>query len=174
MGQNYQQVAANGKPYKYQYTAGQMIFEWKVLGMLPLKNVKSVNMRRWIRLECICGKRVSMPTYYLERKVPKEHCGCLHRGLYSLHKLEYNSWSMMRVRCSDPRHEAYKHYGGRGIKVCDRWNDPEEGFANFLEDMGKRESQKFSLDRKDVNGNYEPGNCRWATAKEQRANQRPR
>lgn len=73
----------------------------------------------------------------------------------------------MRQRCNNPKNPKYKDYGGRGVKVCERWND----FALFLEDMGERPTG-YSIDRKDVNGNYEPNNCRWATAKEQRANQR--
>ena len=78
----------------------------------------------------------------------------------------------MRVRCTDERHIAFKHYGGRGIKVCPQWLNAETGFEQFLKDMGPRPSQKLSLDRfPNNNGNYEPGNCRWATASEQRNNQ---
>jgi hypothetical protein len=75
----------------------------------------------------------------------------------------------MRARCTQQKLVCYKDYGGRGIKVCDRWND----FASFLTDMGPR-PPGTSLDRFPNNdGNYEPGNCRWATRKEQRANRRP-
>lgn len=69
----------------------------------------------------------------------------------------------MRQRCNCPTAHNYKHYGGKGIKICERWND----FANFLADMGHRPSPKHSIDRIDNTKGYEPGNCRWATQAEQ-------
>jgi hypothetical protein len=80
---------------------------------------------------------------------------------------EYNAWRLMRQRCNDPKNKHFAHYGGRGIKVCERWNI----YENFLADMGRR-PEKHSLDRIDVDGNYEPENCRWADAITQRNNQR--
>ena len=85
----------------------------------------------------------------------------------------YDSWVHMRQRCSNPNYAKWHRYGGRGITVCARW-DPKQGgsFANFLADMGERPEGR-TLDRwPNPDGNYEPGNCRWATPKEQRANQR--
>lgn len=81
---------------------------------------------------------------------------------------EYKIWNGMRGRCNLPKHISYKHYGAKGIKVCERWNK----FENFFADMGPRPSQKHSLDRIDGDGDYSPENCRWATGKEQFANQR--
>jgi hypothetical protein len=80
----------------------------------------------------------------------------------------YRSWHGMRQRCSDPKQENYKYYGGRGITVCDRW----QSFENFLADMGER-PEGTSIDRyPDNDGNYEPGNCRWATRSQQQHNKR--
>lgn len=83
---------------------------------------------------------------------------------------EYQTWQAMKSRCLNRNNADYKNYGGRGIAVCERWLS----FENFFADMGKRPSRVHSLDRLDVNGNYEAANCRWATPQQQRDNQRPR
>jgi hypothetical protein len=81
----------------------------------------------------------------------------------------YRAWTSMKSRCNNPNHTAYTRYGGRGIRVCQRWNDSYEA---FVEDVGDRPSPLHSLDRQDNNGNYEPGNVRWATSHEQNRNTR--
>jgi hypothetical protein len=85
---------------------------------------------------------------------------------------EYASWSGAKNRCRNKQDKQYHRYGGRGITMCDRWLDPENGYSNFLSDMGRRPTAKHSLDRIDVNGNYCPENCRWATVVEQNRNMR--
>lgn len=128
--------------------------------------------KKW-RVECICGRRLTVPEMYLVRQPnPKTHCGCKFATFISTHKLERSSWYMMRERCYNTTHVSYHHYGGRGIRVCDRWLNDPEGFVNFVADIGPRPSLEYSLDRIDPNGNYAPGNVRWATAKEQANNKR--
>ena len=102
-------------------------------------------------------------------------CGCLQREIATTHgesrvgayTPEYNAWSSMRRRCAARSGDKFRRYGARGITVCDRWR---ESFENFLADMGRKPTPKHSIDRVDNDGNYEPSNCRWATAKEQQRN----
>jgi hypothetical protein len=145
---------------------------------------KSPNLKRRWRVECSCGNRLTIPEYYLTRKqpAPKRHCGCKNKTLKTEYKREHGIWWMMHVRCYDPRHEAYKHYGGRGIHVCPEWhkdNPDGKGFERFFSFMGPAPSKSHSIDRVDNDGSYYPFQAdgvtrqvRWATAKEQRANQR--
>lgn len=82
---------------------------------------------------------------------------------------EHRAWIAMVKRCTNPKDVAYQHYGGRGITVCSRWL---ESYEAFWEDMGRRPSADHSLDRIDVDGDYEPSNCRWATKQQQMQNMR--
>lgn len=127
---------------------------------------------------CDCGVEIIVSGSHLRGGITQS-CGCLRsevlierstkHGGYGTP--EYNSWCAMIQRCTNPKKIDYENYGGRGITICERWRD---NFEYFLSDMGYRPGPEYSIDRIDVNGNYEPLNCRWATAKEQRANQRPR
>lgn len=88
---------------------------------------------------------------------------------------EYRIWNTMKSRCQNPSCDMYLSYGGRGIKVCDRWMG-DNGFINFYNDMGKRpvdeQGTPYQIDRIDVNGDYSPSNCRWVTASDNSKNRR--
>lgn len=161
---------------QHKLKTGQKIGEFVLIQKIPYNPKLSSNMRLKWRVECSCGLRITIPEYYMIRDhSPKTNCGCKRKTIKTHFKSEYGIWNMMHVRCEDPRHEAYKHYGGRGIKVCFEWNkiNPDgKGFERFLEHVGKRPSMAHSIDRIDNDKGYQPGNVRWATADIQRANQR--
>ena len=94
----------------------------------------------------------------------------LQENVFWKYRLEHNSYSGMIYRCTNPRSKAWKYYGGTGVTVCDRWL---KSFLFFVRDMGPRPGPNYSIDRfPNPYGNYEPGNCRWATPKQQARNQR--
>lgn len=124
--------------------------------------------------KCKCGRHKKVRGADLQRGATKS-CGCLQKERASQaikthgkrHTTEYNSWAGMKERCYNKNSHKYHVYGGRGIFVCDRWLN---SFEMFYEDMGLKPSPRHSLDRVNVNGNYEPKNCRWALPKVQSRN----
>jgi hypothetical protein len=124
---------------------------------------------QWL-CQCDCGLEVTIRSSSLKSGMTKS-CGCYRKEINhgKLNTLEYRSWAMMLTRCTSQNNHAYPDYGGRGISVAPQWYD----FKVFFSDMGVRPSKKHSLDRfPDNDGNYEPGNCRWATQKQQCRNTR--
>ena len=125
---------------------------------------------------CHCGRTwVCRRDKILYAKTRSCGCSLSARQNHLTHGMsgspEYQTWVAIRQRCGNPRNPAWKYYGGRGIRVCARWR---KSFLSFWVDMGMRPSVRHSIDRIDNLGHYAPGNCRWATWRQQRANQRAR
>jgi hypothetical protein len=129
---------------------------------------------KWLCI-CDCGTESVAEAGNLKRRT--RSCGCLGTEMSSKRNTthgmagrpEYNSWASLRSRCLSKTDPGYSYYGGRGIKICDRWVD---SFENFYADMGARPSTKHSIDRINNEEGYSKRNCRWATRKEQARNKR--
>lgn len=158
---------------------GQRFGRWTAL--YPSSRDRYGTVRWMCRCDCGTVREVHGPNL---RNGKSKSCGCFARkiskdihtvhGMYGTHF--YLKWASMISRCKNPNHSAYRDYGGRGIQVCDRWlyfeNFKDDLYESYLEHVGKYGEKETTLDRIDVNGNYEPGNVRWATLSEQARNKR--
>lgn len=161
------------------YAAGDRVGRLVLVRYVP-KRKGVVSHQQWL-CRCDCGRETTVHVSSMRRGLTAS-CGCLQRARtvaantrhgharrLEKHSPAYRSWAAAKARCTNPRDGKWKDYGGRGITMCARWR---RSFTAFLDDMGTRPTGT-SLDRyPDNDGNYEPGNCRWATPLEQRHNQR--
>lgn len=160
-----------GKPVNI---IGNKYGRWTVL-----ERAENINRRTAWLCQCECGNKkiVKYSDLYNGRT---KSCGCLRKDLvkeeFSTHKLSkhplFKRWINMKTRCYNPKAINYKNYGGRGIRICNEWLHDFKKFYDWSMANGFKEN--LSIDRINNDGNYEPGNCRWATAKEQVHNRRSR
>lgn len=164
-------------PLEEKITIGEVFGRLTVIDGLVYKSGRP----HWI-CRCVCGKQRTVSHYNL-LKGWTSSCGCyrldrIHETLFKHGQSgtpgnrqaatsEWITWNGIKDRCLNPNNSTYPYYGGRGITVCERWRD---SFENFYADMGSKPTAKHSIDRRDVNKNYDPDNCRWATPIQQGGN----
>lgn len=167
------------RPLKYKWESNEIIGTVKLIRFLSRRvrrncknSIKTYNYK-WLCICLICNKKVVLADQAIRARISLKitDCRCDKLGI-TVGTEEYRmyyTWYGMKNRCNNVKHKHYKDYGGRGIKVCKKW---EEDFWAFHKYMGPRPSKDHSIDRIDNDGNYEPGNVKWSTPKEQANNKR--
>lgn len=154
---------------KYNKNKDEDILKTKFNRLRPVERVDNIMRGKAFLCKCDCGNTTIVPLASLKNNRIKS-CGCLNSEIQSKFMKEYNNkhgksntaeyrvWIGMKNRCNNPNSTGYENYGGRGIKVCQRWND---SFENFIEDMGERPKESYQIDRINNDKGYSPDNCRW-------------
>lgn len=169
-------------PYRAKNLTGQTFQRLTVIEFSHSQKFDGGGAYAVWKCQCRCGKVVLAQASNLLRSKSESSCGCAIKDNKTKHGHAsnkngkspsplYKCWRSMKNRCENRQCRDYPYYGGRGISICERWRN---SFINFLADVGEKPGSEYSLDRINNDGNYEPGNTRWATARQQRRNSRNR
>lgn len=154
---------------KFEDLTGKTFNRLTVINRAESRRQPSGKLVTYWNCKCICGNITQVRGYDLKEERIKS-CGCINKKHGLSNTRVYSAWHHMKQRCYSPNCKAYKDYGGRGIKICSEWLEDFRSFYNWAINSGYKED--LTIDRIDVNGNYEPSNCRWVDDFTQRRNKR--